>query len=1382
MQAIHRIFPVALLLAILLSVTHQKKINAQDSKNQHFQSQVAPLLKTFCFECHAEERAEGEINLEHWNSTADAIKDISSLQKLDSIVRSGQMPPKDERQLSNKEKQVLLDWSQQVLQTEAKKYAGDPGPVVLRRLSNAEYNYSIQDITGLPSLNPTRQFPVDGAAGEGFTNSGAALGMSPSLFQKYLDAGKEIAAHAMLLDQRIEFSMPTSRRDRADRLIARIQTIYDRYTTSKGGTPVNLQGIQFDTNTGGRLPIEKYIEATLQHREALLSGQHTLDAIATEQKLSPKYLRQLWQTLNQNGARQTFLIKYLQKRWRQASLRDAPQLAEEIQQWQNALWKFNTIGHIGRPGGAKSWMEKSNPHQITQEFRIPLTAKPNQDSVNVFLGSSHLLGSGPGHIRWIRPRLSGQDLSGTGNNEILLRDLNSLVERQETIRTQALAQTSQFLKAADEIEKELIKEKSLSVPKLIAETAARYQLNPKQLQTWLQYLGIRNGVAVSVTGHFQQKLKSSGGNYEFIQGWGTHDTPVISANSSDTQVRIPGIAKPHSVMVHPSPTLFAAVGWQSPLAGEYEVSAKIADHHPECGNGVEWRLVHRSSRKATLLWKGKIGQAKTAEWPATRIRIAKGDLIAFYVGPRKANHVCDLTQIDLNLRHIKNDKTWNLAKDLSPKILESNPHKDSYGNPDVWHLFKGNWSQTLQGLSPTRQIPANSELAKWIESKTSTDREKLAQQIQQWIDRPTQLDKPNSELLKQVKTLMDPYRSALLRNELPADPRFGKRPDKSKGEITDLFVPFNRAVRFRIPSQLAEGRHLIVSAVVESETATTPVQASVGFTEPVPEPLQSQSPILVPNPANTHQALLQGFDDFRALFPAALCYKKIVPIDEVVTLTLYHREDQFLKDLFLTKDEIQLLDRLWHDLIFVSREPLKKVVALEQIYQFATQDRPDLVKEFATLFEPTKKRADEFRKRLQMSEPYHLRETLRIAREAWRRPLTDVEIKRLMSFYQQLRQQDIDHEKAIQLTLSRIFVSPAFLYRRETSHPGTHYSPISNLELASRLSYFLWSSTPDAELRQLAQRQELTQPETLKKQANRMLRSDKSRRLAIHFACQWLHLRDFDTNNDKNEKLFPEFPNLRQEMYEETVLFFERMFRENRSVLEIIDADYLYANSTLAKHYGLAWDSSMNKGDPWARVEGVQKRGRGGVLGMASFLASQSGASRTSPILRGNWVSETLLGEKLPKPPKNIPQLPELIPEGLTARQLIEKHSADAACAKCHARIDPYGFALEQYDPLGRIRSQHVDTKTTLVDGESIEGMDGLKRYLLSKRKDDFLKQFCRKLLGYALGRETQLSDAPVIQKMISDLKANDYKVHTAIETILNSDPFLHVRDQNYKR
>jgi hypothetical protein len=279
-----------------------------------------------------------------------------------------------------------------------------------------------------------------------------------------------------------------------------------------------------------------------------------------------------------------------------------------------------------------------------------------------------------------------------------------------------------------------------------------------------------------------------------------------------------------------------------------------------------------------------------------------------------------------------------------------------------------------------------------------------------------------------------------------------------------------------------------------------------------------------------------------------------------------------------------------------------------------------------------------------------------------------------------------------------------------------------------------------------------------------------------------LHIHGFDTLDEKSERHFPGFAALRGDMYEESIRFFTDFFQNDRPVTDLLNSDRTFLNEALAKHYGIPGVA----GPEWRMVSGIQQHGRGGILGQAAVLAKQSGASRTSPILRGNWLCEVLLGEKLPKPPKDVPQLPEdeAGTEGLTVRQLVEKHSSDTRCSGCHRRIDPYGFSLEAYDAIGRRRARDlgdrpVATRVVAPDGSEFEDLAGLRDYLVTKRRDVFVRQFCRKLLGYALGRSVQLSDGPLLKEMTTALQANGYRVSVAVDTIVRSPQFLNIRGRD---
>jgi hypothetical protein len=602
---------------------------------------------------------------------------------------------------------------------------------------------------------------------------------------------------------------------------------------------------------------------------------------------------------------------------------------------------------------------------------------------------------------------------------------------------------------------------------------------------------------------------------------------------------------------------------------------------------------------------------------------------------------------------------------------------------------------------------------------------------------------------------------------------------------SDLTAKAPSVVEVKIPAALANGMEFVVTGKLASNThgsvqmqvLTQKPDASVSLVAGKSESAQKSgqwsdnnlvtqhsAPIIVNDDSEPRARFEAAFDDFRALFPIALCYSKIVPVDEVVTLTLFHREDEALRRLMLSEAESRELDHLWDELLFVSEAPLKQVDVFEQLFQFATQDAKPSA--FEPMREPILKAAAKFKEQRKASIEPQKAAVLAFAEKAWRRPLTEKEITGLRTFDPRLM-------------LVRVLTSPAFLYRGEKVPAKT--GPVSPQELATRLSYFLWSSAPDEELRS-------SDLDDLINQTHRMLKSDKVRRLAIEFGCQYLHVRDVATLEEKSERHFPTFLNLRDDMQEEVTRFFIELIQNNRSILSLLDADYTFVNAELAKHYGLStkeWGQKnplknspvpillSNSPSDWHRIDGLHAQGRGGILGFAATLAKQAGASRNSAILRGTWLTEVVLGEKLPIPPKGVPVLPEEAPTNLTERQLIERHSRDENCLGCHKRIDPYGFALEGFDAIGR--SRQADTKTILPDGTAIDGLTDLRDYLLTKRRDDFTRQFCRKLLGYALGRSVQLSDKPLIEQMMR----SDLRFGTLVEQIVRSRQFREVRGQD---
>ncbi len=1344
---------------------------------KEYESRIFSLLQRYCFDCHSGDLIEADLDLSLFKTTVEIQQNTKSWVGIRRLLESREMPPKDSAQPTEAERVMLQKWVRSFLLNEATAQAGDPGPVSLRRLSNAEYTYTIRDLTAVDSLDPANEFPVDGAAGEGFTNVGSGQGMSPALVQKYLEAGKKIADHAVLTPNGIRFSPHTTSRDHVDALLTSIREFYGRYTVSGGGVTVNLDGRPFKTNQDGRLPVEAYLKATLAERTAIQRGTKSLDAVAAERGLSPKYLRTLWDVLTNEDREQSLLLDDFRRQWKESNEAGLAKLVAKIEGWQGPLWKFNPIGQIGKDGGPGAWMEPVSPLTTRQELRLKLPDSPAGTDVDLFLAASDL-GDGNEYdfVVWQQPRFEfPADESGFVPPPILLRDLQSITQNIEELILTETPRTEKYLAA---VARSWIESKSLQHPDI------KRDLNPELLESWASVIGLGNRAKRKIKGLFTAKQTKLHG-YDAINGWGNGLASSLLTNQSEEVITFLTLTIPsRSVVVHPSPTIESIVSWRNPIEGNFQIEALVADADDKCGNGAAWRLETLTEIGRAVLATGNIenGGRKSIRLEAP-LGITTGDVVSLIVNARDGSHVCDTTHIELKLSEIDGKKrVWNLASDVVDEIHKGNPLPDSYGNKETWHFCASTNQTPSESL-----IPLGSALANWraklVETKNLDETEVLAKAVQRVCatDRNSDLEEPDKKLRERLLNWKGPLRWTTVSGSAKpakdsafglAPTKFGKHPNGSSIEPADICVQAPDVLKAHLPGRLVSGAEFVVSGVLHQATGkngTVQLQAATSF--PDVSSISSGTPILVGNDENTNQSTEAAVAEFRDLFPTALCYSKIVPVDEVVTLTLYHREDNHLQRLMLNEQQSAELDRLWDELFFVAQEPIALTVAFEQISEFATQDRPDLVTAFTPMKKPINDRADLFRKRLVATEPIHLDAVLEIANEAWRRPLVETERQELRNLYQQLRENELAHDEAIRLVLARVFTSPSFLYKLEQPAAGEKSAPVDDLELATRLSYFLWSSQPDEELRQIAESGQLTDAAMLQEQTGRMLNGPRTRRMAIQFACQWLHLRDFDKNDDKNEKLYPEFAELRGEMYEETVRFFEEMFRNDGSILDILNADHTYLNAALAKHYGIGGVEST-----WQRVEGMQKQGRGGVLGMATYLASQSGASRTSPILRGNWIYETMLGERLPRPPANVPILPEALPNGLTARQLIELHSSAPGCAKCHVKIDHYGFVLEQFDAIGRKRLQAVDTKSTLPNGDPIEGLDGLRDYLLHVRRDDFVRQFCRKLLGFALGREIQLSDEILLSEMQQQLKANDYRFSIAVKTIVHSQQFQNIR------
>ena len=1031
-----------------------------------YADKVRPLLVTYCLECHSTKVQKAGFDIQQFESLADVRSELQSWQEIVEMLENKEMPPQGKLQPTAEERQLLTDWIHQLLREEADRHAGDPGPVVVRRLNNSEYRYTVRDLTGV-DLQPTSQFPADGAAGEGFLNATDSLAISPGLMNKYLDTSKKIAAHAIFLPDGFRFSPSEFQQDWVNEVLDEILKIYAGYLTELGGIPLN-----------------RYLTATIAHVEQIASENISLDEVAKQEELSPKYLATLWQLLTEDDV-------------------------------------SGVVGDI--------------------------------------------------QIEW-NACCAARDATGTSG-----WDLTPLV---------------------------------------------------RKINLWQEMLWRR------------QRPDGLGG----------------------------------AVLAH----RFVTVPLALVKSHEYELQMRPAVEITPC----------------------------PAEKPNVKEKPA--DPIVFYLATETLHGVPDEASVVLE----------------NPRFVAV----DAAASPGA------------MTLRDALKLAADSIMAQAPEPPEGVQRLTAAR-----IENDSEAQLPDEDRL-------------VLRGS----------------EVLQVYLP---------PTAVAGKKFVVRSSLVEPTAGKALVRFAVRHSPArigVERTLKWQGyeqaanvPILIADDKEENCRQVQrSLDRLRQVFPISLCYPGLIVRDSVVTLERFHRDDSFLSTLMLDDRTAEELDRLWQQLHYISQDAKQVLDSLATLLQGEMHA-------YRSSLEEIEQRATVNEKRRLDSQPHHLKALLDFAGRAYRRPLRDVERQGLADLYQSLRQQEISHQEALRSLLARVLVSPHFLFRIEEPSPQAAATRINGYELATRLSYFLWSSLPDEELLQIAAMGKLHEPAVLAQQTRRMLADEKVRALAIEFGTQWLEVRDFDRFQGKDEQRFPEFDALiRQAMYEESILFFQDLFQADRSVWDMLGANHTFLNERLANYYGVPGI----QGNHFRRVEDLHTYGRGGMLGWGSVLSKHSGALRTSPVLRGNWIAETVLGQRLPRPPPEVPELPE--DEGaveLTIRELVEKHTALEQCAVCHHRIDPLGFALEEYDTIGRWRKEdlggrRVDARAELADGATFDGFNGLRQYLLTERRDEFKRQFCRKLLGYALGRGVILSDRKLLEEMSVALDRGQGRLSSAIAVVVTSQQFQYVR------
>jgi hypothetical protein len=539
------------------------------------------------------------------------------------------------------------------------------------------------------------------------------------------------------------------------------------------------------------------------------------------------------------------------------------------------------------------------------------------------------------------------------------------------------------------------------------------------------------------------------------------------------------------------------------------------------------------------------------------------------------------------------------------------------------------------------------------------------------------------------------------------------------------------------------------------------------------------------------------------------------------SMTGYFRDDGPLYELILDADGQKELDRLWREFDFITDAPVRQHTSLlwfertdsawlrdPEFDTFRAEDKDstseEKIRKLSEVYLDKAKRrgasdaaldaiAVHFktinaqiraveRDRL-AAEPSHLAALQTFTERAYRRPLTKAERDDIAAFYRESRDKEgLSHEDAIRDSVVSILMSPHFCYHVEMASGKGAVEPLTDYALASRLSYFLWSSMPDAELLRHAAAGDLRQPEVLIAQAKRMLRDPKARGLATEFAGHWLDFRRFEEHNSVDRGRFPQFTDeLRSAMFEEPVRFFQDVAANDRSVLDFLNANYTWVNPVLARHYGMP----TAKSNDWARIDDANKYDRGGLLPMAVFLTGNSPGLRTSPVKRGYWVVRRVLGEVIPPPPPTVPELPadEAKLGELTLRETLAKHRDNASCAGCHNRFDSIGLVFEGYGPVGERREKDlgghpVETRATFPDGTDGTGLEGLRTYLRETRQAEFVDNLCRKLLAYGLGRSLIPGDDDTIDEMKARLAANGYRFGAMVEAIVTSRQFRYRRGE----
>ena len=1327
-----------------------------------FRERVQPYLKTYCQKCHNPELAKGELDFSVYRSEVNVTAHFRRWNNIIAFIKGGEMPPEKERQPAIAESNAVVAAIEGILIKEARRNAGDPGVILPRRLSNTEYDLSIEHLTGV-AIQPTRTFPVDPAGGEGFDNTGEALSMSPSLLKKYLGAAQQVASHMVLTTTGISFApYPVTSYNERKKLTE--QAIIDFYAHHKVDTLAYLTAAW------------RYRFRGEQHRKT------SVQEWAGSKGLSAKYLALVWQTLS---------------RAHQAT----------------GNQPFGILKQLG-----EVWLALPAP-------------KSETDRPAELLAFAGMVEFGR---QLLTPRLQGLIKSNAGNWPIQWLQFRSNVAARRDQFAAANLRSDVLLSAATIRAPRKEKPETYSVflrfdrgfsnsdgyvilKRPIFSRARRLPKNQKEEKESHQVQSLRSVLEM----HHPDLVERL--------GFGTH--PAVDAD---------GNLEPADATVH-----LAFDEGAGNIVGDVANKERQGTIH----GSVSWRPGKTGTALATSD-KSYVDLGKAASFHRQQ-PFSFGCWIK-PTGEASGAPLGKMSEADENRGYFIDTSGGKIQVMLSHEWPENSimVHTVEKIAPDQWqHVYV-----TYDGSSKASGVAVYVD-GLVVETAVISDRlvSDITTNAPLLIGRryPGPKGSPFRGLIDDVRL----FNRALSAEEVAALADVGPMTLDREWLVVKTPAVIEIPVTVAMQREL-QGKHLLWPCQLDpkySKDASVLIQHGSGS---LPENRLDRMPAhLVYGESAAARGLAQAGKTFSHTFPNRFFY-----VDEKRGLAAgfhlvegFFRDDRPLVSKVLTDDESEQLDRLWRELDFVTQstetllrgfvwfERSERHVLHDKRFDFLRPEDPELVEagllgRFERLYldklgTPAKKGSfqpqkpsdkfnmvhgffEDIRRGLRTQtetlarvEPIGLADVERFASRAYRRSLTSVERRGLQTLYAQLREEGQSVEERLRGLITAILLSPDFCYRFNDTPGGDGVYPIGANDLASRLSYFLWSSIPDPPLMAAAARGGLQDLDTLVAELERMRKDDRIQAFAREFFGQWLRYRDYLSKDPIDAAAFPGYDDvLREAMFQEPTRLATWLIQHDRPVTDLLDSDQTFVNKRLADHYGgaiadqyrVAHDAWLqqvksrrspertNSHEVWLPVAGLRKAGRGGLLGMGVLLAKNSAGQRTSPVKRGFWTVHHLLGQHFPPPPADVPELPNNEKESAdTIRKLLAAHVSDAKCAICHTHFDSIGLAMEGFDPIGRARSQDlagrpIDNRSELPDGTTATGIPQLIEYIGNQRKEEFVKTLCRKFLGYALGRSVALTDQPLLHEMQEKLAQNEYRFSVLFETVVVSPQFRRQRGRDF--